>query len=59
MLIAYSYDKKTGKWNGAQKCRSESDLPPFHTFKEPLNLKSGFDIVFDGEKWVYKEKTAG
>lgn len=59
MLIAHSYDKKTGKWNGAQKCESESDLPPFHTFFEPLPDKKDYDVVFDGEKWRYKEKNDG
>ena len=54
MFIAHSYDKKTGIWNGAQKCESESDLPPFHTFLEPLPDKDGYDVVFDGEKWRYK-----
>jgi len=65
-MIAYSYDKVTKQYIGTRECQLdplESKnaghniwlLPANSTFTEPPINKDGFNIIWNGTDWEYKE----
>lgn len=67
MPVAYGYDSETKKYTGEMQCQRdplESEMAGHDIFLMPGNAtdvvppeeKEGFDIVWNGESWGYKEK---
>ena len=65
-MKAYRYNKETKKYEGEVNCqkdpiatrRAGEDvwlLPANSTFVEPLETKDGYDVVWNGTAWEYKE----
>lgn len=66
-MNAYQYDSKNKKFECEVACQLDPLetaaagfdvwlLPANSTFKEPLPEKEGFDVVFNGSDWEYKEQ---
>lgn len=65
--IYYTFDEYTKKFTGAQHAQIdplESEIaghtiycgkPQNATYIEPLDIKEGYDIVWNGENWEYQE----
>lgn len=61
-MKVYNYDEKTKFFtyeSTAQISPLEKDIfliPKNATTIKPLEAKEGFNVCFEGEKWIYKEK---
>lgn len=67
MPVAYGYDSETKKYTGEMQCQRdplESEMAGHDIFLMPGNAtdvvppeeKDGFDIIWNGGSWEYKEK---
>lgn len=65
-MLAYRYDMFNYKYIGTINCQKDQVaskregkdiwlLPAHSTFDEPLPVKEGFDIVWNGSAWEYQE----
>lgn len=65
-MLAYRYDMFNYKYIGTKNCQKDPIasqregkdvwlLPAHCTFEKPLPIKAGFDIVWNGKNWEYKE----
>ena len=65
-MLAYRYDMFSNVYIGSIRCQKDPVasrregkdvwlLPAHATFVEPLQVKDGFDIIWNGSAWEYRE----